>query len=116
MFATNVKCYNCGAFFPVTHFHLDCIRCGGMLDFQYDFRRIKRHINRGLLHEKKMTHWKYAAFYPVKDPAHAISLGEGNTPLIPFTRNENISFKFEGVNPTGSFKDRGSTVEISKAM
>lgn len=57
-------------------------------------------------------------------PAHTgeISLLEGNTPLIPIPRlarnlggGFELFIKFEGVNPTGSFKDRGMTVAISEA-
>jgi threonine synthase len=58
----------------------------------------------------------------VADPANGISLGEGRTPLI---RTANlprrlgfagdIYLKFEGLNPTGSFKDRGMTVAVTKA-
>jgi threonine synthase len=44
-----------------------------------------------------------------------VTLGEGNTPLIPAKNNKDYLFKYEGVNPTCSFKDRGSTVEITKA-
>ncbi|MHC1782906.1 MAG: threonine synthase [Anaerolineaceae bacterium] len=58
-------------------------------------------------------------------PSHAIpvTLLEGNTPLIPVPRlaeelggGFNLSVKFEGVNPTGSFKDRGMTAAVSEAL
>lgn len=56
-------------------------------------------------------------------PAHTkiISLNEGNTPLIPLPRLSkklgcDLFVKFEGLNPTGSFKDRGMTVAISEAV
>ena len=56
-------------------------------------------------------------------PAHTknISLLEGNTPLIPMPRLSKefgceLFIKFEGLNPTGSFKDRGMTVAISEAV
>ena len=60
---------------------------------------------------------------PVADTTRAIALGEGNTPLI---RLENIPreigfdgelyVKFEGLNPTGSFKDRGMTMAVTQAL
>ncbi len=63
---------------------------------------------------------KYAAFLPVCDDTPIISLNEGSTPLIRslyFSAKYDIDlyFKFEGLNPTGSFKDRGMTLAISKA-
>lgn len=66
---------------------------------------------------------KYRDFLPISEETPVISLGEGGTPLI---RAENIEkllgtsvqlfLKFEGANPTGSFKDRGMTMAISKAV
>ncbi len=73
-------------------------------------------------------HWEgvirhYWDYLPLEDDRHVVTLLEGNTPLIPA---ENLAaaigldirlyLKFEGVNPTGSFKDRGMTMAISKAV
>ena len=66
---------------------------------------------------------RYHEFLPVSPSMPIISLGEGNTPLIyssPLServgRGCEVFVKNEGVNPTGSFKDRGTTVAVSKAM
>ncbi|MGE5552612.1 MAG: threonine synthase [Betaproteobacteria bacterium] len=65
---------------------------------------------------------RYRRFLPVTGETPVITLGEGNTPLIPvpFGRElgEGVAMwvKFEGANPTGSFKDRGMTLAISKAV
>src|SRR6266700_4480773 len=66
---------------------------------------------------------RYREFLPVSPATPIISLGEGNTPLIYSPRLSErvgrgceIFVKNEGVNPTGSFKDRGMTVAVSKAM
>src|SRR6201984_960445 len=66
---------------------------------------------------------RYREFLPVSPATPSISLGEGNTPLIyspqlseRVGRGCNVFIKNEGVNPTGSFKDRGMTVAVSKAM
>ncbi|MEX5213804.1 MAG: threonine synthase [Nitrospiraceae bacterium] len=71
---------------------------------------------RGLIEE-------YRKFLPVTDHTPVITLGEGNTPLIEANRLAarvapgcRIHLKFEGANPTGSFKDRGMTLAISKAV
>lgn len=64
----------------------------------------------------------YRAFLPVTEQTPVITLHEGNTPLIPapaiaaqIGRQVNVWVKFDGLNPTGSFKDRGMTMAISKA-
>lgn len=66
---------------------------------------------------------QYAHLLPVTEKTPVVTLLEGNTPLIPATRfhdhvkaNVEVFFKFEGANPTGSFKDRGMTVAVSKAL
>jgi threonine synthase len=71
---------------------------------------------RGLIHQ-------YREYLPVTDRTPVVTLNEGNTPLI---RSERLAcqlgvpcpvyLKYEGLNPTGSFKDRGMTVAISKAV
>ena len=58
---------------------------------------------------------------PVPDGAKVITLGEGNTPLLPAHHLSEVTgcevyLKVEGVNPTGSFKDRGMTVAITHAL
>lgn len=66
---------------------------------------------------------KYRDHLPVSDSTRVISLGEGNTPLIRLSniprlagRNVDIYVKYEGLNPTGSFKDRGMTMAVTKAV
>jgi threonine synthase len=65
----------------------------------------------------------YREFLPVSPSTPIVSLGEGNTPLIycpqlskRVGRGCEVFVKNEGVNPTGSFKDRGMTMAVSKAM
>ncbi|MDD3437187.1 MAG: threonine synthase [Candidatus Gastranaerophilales bacterium] len=74
-----------------------------------------------------MTHYtglinKYKDYLPVSDKTPVITLNEGNTPLIKADNlakkigiEAEIYLKFEGANPTGSFKDRGMTMAVSKA-
>nr|YP_002049053.1 threonine synthase [Paulinella chromatophora]ACB42843.1 threonine synthase [Paulinella chromatophora] len=65
---------------------------------------------------------EYQSWLPVSDETPIITLKEGGTPLIPapnieeyIGRGVTIYLKFDGLNPTGSFKDRGMTMAISKA-
>jgi threonine synthase len=66
---------------------------------------------------------KYRDRLPVHDDTRIISLGEGNTPLIRLQniprelgKEVDIYVKYEGLNPTGSFKDRGMTMAVTKAV
>ncbi len=72
-----------------------------------------------------MSNWQglihhYRDFLPVNDKTPIVTLHEGNTPLL-FAENLSkeigldVYLKYEGTNPTGSFKDRGMTMAISKA-
>ncbi|HSW64610.1 MAG TPA: threonine synthase [Dissulfurispiraceae bacterium] len=66
---------------------------------------------------------KYRRFFPITEGTPVISLCEGNTPLIQARNIQkvlgvdlDIWLKFDGANPTGSFKDRGMTMALSKAV
>jgi threonine synthase len=64
---------------------------------------------------------EYRPFLPVDADTPVVTLLEGGTPLLPAPRlsermGANVFLKFEGLNPTGSFKDRGMTLAISKAV
>ncbi|MFV0319899.1 MAG: threonine synthase [Microbacterium sp.] len=72
------------------------------------------HLWRGVLRE-------YADRLGVTDASTVVTLGEGGTPLIPAPSlsqmtGADVHVKFEGMNPTGSFKDRGMTVALSRAV
>src|SRR2546426_9241386 len=64
---------------------------------------------------------RYREYLPVAESTPIVSLGEGTTPLVFCPRlservGRTVFIKNEGVNPTGSFKDRGMTVAVSKAL
>lgn len=66
---------------------------------------------------------RYRQYLPVSENTCVITLNEGTTPLIPAYKlsaaihpNVEIHLKFEGLNPTGSFKDRGMTMAVTKAV
>jgi threonine synthase len=65
---------------------------------------------------------RYRRFLPITDATPALTLGEGFTPLVTAPRLgvrigvPNLHLKLEGLNPTGSFKDRGMVVAVSKAL
>ncbi|MCM8773960.1 MAG: pyridoxal-phosphate dependent enzyme, partial [Candidatus Omnitrophica bacterium] len=76
---------------------------------------MSNHSYQGIIH-------RYKKYLPVSDKTPIVTLLEGNTPLI-FSpkisnilgKNFRVYLKYEGLNPTGSFKDRGMTVAVSKA-
>jgi threonine synthase len=64
---------------------------------------------------------RYRALLPVSAATPIVTLHEGDTPLIPLRRlaalispNLTLYAKYDGMNPTGSFKDRGMTLAVSK--
>jgi threonine synthase len=83
-----------------------CSACGQPLEIHLslDFKS-------GDIEKNRYSVWRYAKFFPYIRENGIISLGEGWTPLIRFS--DNVCFKLESSNPTGSFKDRGSTVLVS---
>lgn len=93
----------------------------GPWEVAMDLSIVRQHINIDYFKKSPPLVSKYLPFMPVKDYANFISLGEGATPLIESTTigpelGIKLFFKLEAQNPTGSFKDRGSAVEITKAM
>lgn len=89
-----------------------CPHDGGILDVLYDSAEIP-------LNNELPGIWRFAARLPLTDPDHIVSLGEGNTPLLRSARLgaeiglPQLFFKNEGLNPTGSYKDRIASVGIS---
>lgn len=72
------------------------------------------HIWRGVIAE-------YRSWLPVTDATPVVTLGEGGTPLVPAEKlserlDAEVYLKVEGMNPTASFKDRGMTMAVSKAV
>jgi threonine synthase len=63
---------------------------------------------------KNQSIWRYRQTFPIPPDADIVSLGEGNTPLVYYNLlDREIYFKCEHLNPTGSFKDRGTSVLVS---
>lgn len=114
-----IRCWECGV--AIEDPYADsCSRCGGLLDIRIDLSSLKGtepyHLRR-----KPLGVWRYAEFLPVAENK-AITLKEGGTPLYD-CRNlaqivgiNRLFVKYEGANPTGSFKDRGMTVGVTRAM
>jgi len=93
---------------------------GAVLFARYDLRRVRREVTREAIERGPATLWRYAPLLPVADPAHAVTLGEGYTPLLRTERLgaqvgcRDLWVKDEGRNPSGTFKDRGAAVAVSR--
>ena len=84
--------------------------CGGFLDLLFDVE-----FNINFIDKKKYGIYRYKRFLPIKNEKNIVSFNEGFTPLIKLNiENHEILIKLDFLFPTGSFKDRGSTVLISK--
>ncbi|HIH72187.1 MAG: Threonine synthase [Thermococcales archaeon 44_46] len=108
-----LRCIECGKEYGENEVRYRC-DCGGLLEVVIDLGKVKN-----VFDGRNITLWKYESFIPVE---RRVSLNEGGTPLY---RLENLQkelgivelyVKNEGANPTGSFKDRGMTVGVSKAL
>lgn len=114
-----IKCFNCDKTTNQNIIETNCPDCNGPLDINYDQDLRQQTLNIHLLKSAPPTSYKYLDFFPLKDKNKAVSLNEGNTPLYHLKKlikdYKNIYLKYEGANPTGAFKDRGSFVELNKA-
>ena len=116
--ATGLRCINCGATQPLGY-TLQCPKCAGLLELCYDAGALQR---RGPSAFTGGGLWRYAPVLPIADPAHRVSLGEGQTPLLECPRLgaqlgvKRLLVKFEGSNPTGTVKDRTSATAVGAAL
>lgn len=92
----------------------------GPWDVEVDQDHIRSRINRDYFRKEPPYASKYLPFMPIRDYSNFISLQEGATPLLQSRRigqmfGIDLWFKLEPHNPTGSFKDRGSAVDLTIA-
>jgi threonine synthase len=96
-------------------------RAGKPLLARYDLAALRRDLARSDIEARPAELWRWHELLPVRDAAHALSLGEVETPLIDLLRSERPAgfvpptVKDEGRLPTGSFKARGLCLAISMA-
>lgn len=113
-----VVCWDCGADVEDPYVNV-CPKCGGLLTVKMDLEPVKE-LRPQDLRKEPIGVWRYHPFMPV-DPSHKVSIQEGGTPLYKTDRlakefgMSKLHVKFEGLNPTGSFKDRGMTIGVSHA-
>lgn len=117
-----MKCIKCGTEYPSDKILSFCEKCGSSLDYVLDHDVIADMVSKDLLARRVFNMWRYKEFLPVVDESKIVSIGEGGTPLI---RSEKLAeelglkflyLKLDCCNPTGSFKDRGASAAISRAL
>ena len=121
----------CRARFPITELIYNCPRCGGLLEAVYDAPDRPAADWKRLWRERRMSNapldqsgvWRYREFFPFLDSYdHVVTLREGNTPLLDapaaarYGGLDRLTFKHQGFNPTGSFKDNGMTCGTAQAL
>jgi threonine synthase len=119
--ATQLQCVSCVSTYSLEDKVIVCSKCGGVLDVKYDLSRLDQKSSyRESLKNRVRSLWRYREFLPVRSDDLIVSLGEGLTPLtkVPHyaaaVELPRLVMKLDYLNPTGSFKDRGNTISVSK--
>ncbi len=111
-------CVHCAAVYPADQIIYTCSRCGHLLAVEYPLDELS--IDRSRWRRRPLSVWRYRELLPVT--GEPVTLQEGGTPLYHLKRiGEELGLphlyaKHEGMNPSGSFKDRGMTVGVSMAV
>ncbi|MEW6128711.1 MAG: threonine synthase [Acidobacteriota bacterium] len=121
----------CNSTFAITERLYTCSACGGLLDVAYEFYLPAADELKNLFQSRKLSNqaidlsgvWRFRELLPfVTNEANIVTIYEGNTPLYDAPRcaeyaglNE-VRFKHQGLNPTGSFKDNGMTTGVTQAQ
>ncbi len=117
----DMRCIECGKVHEMTKPIYACSSCGNLLEIAVDIPSVQRRLSGNEWRARPLSVWKYRELLPFGPETTIYSRNEGGTPLIA-CRNlaehlglKNLWIKFDGMNPTGSFKDRGMTAGITKA-
>jgi len=107
---SGLVCQSCATVHPMNDPRWRC-GCGGLLDVRFEARFDLEKIAR-----RKPTMWRYREALPFGDDASVVSFDEGMTPILPVELGPGVlHLKLEQLFTTGSYKDRGAAVLVSKA-
>jgi threonine synthase len=116
------ECINCGSKYGINEIVYFCNKCGDLLEVKYNASELVKALRDGKWREVSLSVWRYRDFMPINDFSKIVSLNEGGTGIHRIQRLgkqlgiKQLYVKNEGENPTGSFKDRGMTVGVTKAV
>ncbi len=117
---TNLFCPSCNKEYKHTIL-INLCECGLPLLVNYDLEKAKTTLTKESLPHRQNSMWRYTEVLPVLKTENIVTLGEGMTPLQSSVSIgnkygvNNLYFKDESTNPTGSFKARGLAMAVSKA-
>lgn len=120
MYLSHLECSKCSAVFDSDAI-LHLCSCGAPLLVRYALKKIKKKFSKKKLKNRPANLWRYRELLPVIKEDNITCLGEGMTPLLklkylgPQLKMPNLFLKDERLLPTGTFKDRGAAVGVSKA-
>jgi len=123
-YVLHLQCVGCGRQYS-TRVPYTCPGCGitGILDVQYDYAAVRRLLSRKvLLRRVDQSHWRYRELLPIAGRSILPGLQVGWTPIcdVPKLAHHvgvrSLHLKDEGRNPTGSLKDRASSVAVVRAL
>jgi threonine synthase len=119
MQAARLECVSCGTTFPGSEERFACDACGGGIRVVLEMQGLDFGELRARWRDRPFRLWRYRELLPVT--GEGVSLEEGGTPLLRIGLLRDVAedvlvfAKNEGNNPTGSFKDRGMTVGVTRA-
>jgi threonine synthase len=130
--AAELVCFHqgCRARYAITEVLYNCPQCGGLMEAAYGSPLAEPEVLKALFRGRRTSNaaldqsgvWRYRELFPfLDDDRHVVTLREGNTPLLDgpsaakYGGLDRITFKHQGFNPTGSFKDNGMTCGASQA-
>jgi len=111
-----LQCTECHRFFSEEAPRGKCPKCQGLLNTVLD-ETVLSHYSRRQLGNDAQSMWKFHIFLPVKAGTIPVTAGEGDTPFRPvksFPHLRNIWVKDETRNPSGTFKDRGASLAVTR--
>ena len=116
------KCINCGSEYGIDEIVYFCKKCRDILEIKYEQGELAEALRDKEWQNTPLSVWRYRHFMPISDAAKIVTLNEGGTGLhscehlAEHLGLRELYVKNEGENPTGSFKDRGMTVGVTKAV
>jgi threonine synthase len=120
---TKLACDKCGRELDELSSAVQCPACGGLLSLRHPSPHLTGPVLRELFTQRGVESgvWRFVEMV-LPGAAKPVSFPEGHTPLLRraalsvYAGVEDVAFKHEGMNPTGSFKDRGMTVGMTQAI
>jgi len=119
---TYLECPECGRHYEAGRLQTVCSNCNSPLLARYELGNAGRTLTPQAAAKRPRGIWRWSEILPVQEAGNRLTLGEGDTPLLPARRLatmlklEHLFIKDESGNPTGSFKARGLAMGVAKAI